>query len=49
MSRLVNDVDTINTLLSMGLVQALAGLLALVGIVVAMFALHWPLALAACR
>ncbi len=48
MSRLVNDVDTINNLLSMGLVQSLAGLLSLAGIVVAMFALHWPLALAAC-
>ncbi len=48
MSRLVNDVDTINTLLSMGLVQSVAGLLSLVGIVIAMFALQWPLALAAC-
>lgn len=48
MSRLVNDVDTINTLINMGLVQAVAGLLSLAGIVVAMFALHWPLALAAC-
>ena len=48
MSRLVNDVDTINTLINMGLVQAVVGLLSLVGIVVAMFALHWPLALAAC-
>ncbi|MHB1158904.1 MAG: ABC transporter ATP-binding protein [Chloroflexota bacterium] len=47
MSRLVNDVDTINNLLSMGLVQAMAGLLSLVGILIAMFALHWPLALAA--
>ena len=47
MSRLVNDVDTINNLLSMGLVQALAGLMGLVGIVAAMFALYWPLALAA--
>jgi ATP-binding cassette, subfamily B, multidrug efflux pump len=48
MSRLVNDVDTINNLLSMGLVVSLASALGLVGIVVAMFALHWPLALAAC-
>ncbi len=48
MSRLVNDVDTINNLLSIGLVQSLAGLLSLVGIVVAMFILHWPLGLAAC-
>ena len=47
MSRLVNDVDTINNLLSMGLVQSLAGVMGLIGIVVAMFALHWPLALAA--
>lgn len=48
MSRLVNDVDTINNLLTMGLVQALAGLLSLVGIVLAMFTLYWPLGLAAC-
>lgn len=47
MSRLVNDVETINTLLTMGLVQALAGILSLVGIVIAMFILQWPLALAA--
>ena len=47
MSRLVNDVDTINNLLSMGLVMSLASVLGLVGIVVAMFALHWQLALAA--
>ncbi len=48
MSRLVNDVDTINNLFTMGLTQSLAGLLSLVGIVIAMFALHWPLGLAAC-
>ena len=47
MSRLVNDVEVINTLLGMGLVQALSGLLTLVGIVIAMFTLHWQLALAA--
>jgi ATP-binding cassette, subfamily B, multidrug efflux pump len=47
MSRLVNDVEVINNLLSMGLVQALAGMLTLAGILVAMFALHWPMALAA--
>jgi len=48
MSRLVNDVDVINNLLTMGLVQALAGVMGLAGIVLAMFALHWPLAIAAC-
>jgi ATP-binding cassette, subfamily B, multidrug efflux pump len=47
MSRLINDVEVINNLLSMGLVQALAGMLTLAGILVAMFALHWPMALAA--
>ncbi|HEX9017415.1 MAG TPA: ABC transporter ATP-binding protein [Chloroflexota bacterium] len=47
MSRLVNDVDTINNLLSMGLVMSLGAVLGLVGIVVAMFTLHWQLALAA--
>jgi ATP-binding cassette subfamily B multidrug efflux pump len=47
MSRLVNDVDTINNLLSMGLVVSLSSALGLVGIVIAMLALHWPLALAA--
>jgi len=47
MSRLVNDVDTINNLLSMGLVQAISGILSLSGILIAMFGLYWPLALAA--
>ncbi len=47
MSRLVNDVDTINNLLSMGLVQAISGMLSLAGILIAMFGLYWPLALAA--
>ncbi len=47
MSRLVNDVDTINNLLSMGLVQAISGALSLTGILLAMFGLYWPLALAA--
>ncbi len=47
MSRLVNDVDTINNLLSMGLVQAISGVLSLAGILMAMFGLYWPLALAA--
>jgi len=47
MSRLVNDVDTISNLLSMGLVQAISGILSLGGILMAMFGLYWPLALAA--
>ena len=46
MSRLVNDVDTINQLLSNGLVQLLGSVLTLIGITIAMFLLNWPLALA---
>lgn len=47
-SRLVNDVDVINNLLGQGLVQALSGLLSIVGILVGMFLLNWRLALASC-
>ena len=46
MSRLVNDIDAINSFLSQGLSQAIGGLFALLGIVVAMLALNWQLALA---
>lgn len=46
MSRLVNDIDMINTFLSQGLAQSIGALFALVGIVVAMFLLNWQLALA---
>jgi ATP-binding cassette, subfamily B, multidrug efflux pump len=47
MSRLVNDIDAINSFLSQGLSQSIGALFALLGIVFAMFALHWQLALAA--
>ena len=47
MSRLVNDIDTINNFLSQGLSQMLGALFALIGIIVAMLLLHWQLALAA--
>ncbi len=47
MSRLVNDIDAVNSFLSQGLAQSIGALFALVGIVVAMFALNWQLALAA--
>jgi len=46
MSRLVNDIDSINAFLSQGLAQSIGALFALVGIVVAMFLLDWGLALA---
>lgn len=46
MSRLVNDIDSINAFLSQGLAQSIGALFALVGIVVAMFLLNWQLALA---
>ncbi|HEX2183449.1 MAG TPA: ABC transporter ATP-binding protein [Rubrobacteraceae bacterium] len=45
MSRVTNDVDTLNQLLSQGLSQLLGSLLGLVGIVVAMLVLDWRLAL----
>ncbi len=44
-SRVTNDVDTINQLLSQGLTQLLGSLFSLVGIVVVMAALNWQLAL----
>lgn len=47
MSRLVNDIDAINSFLSQGLTQSIGALFALLGIVVAMLALNWQLALAA--
>ena len=46
MSRLLSDVDTLNQLLSQGLTQLLGALLGLIGIIVAMAALNWRLALA---
>ncbi len=46
MSRVVNDVEVINLVLSQGMVQALGGLFGLVGMLIAMFALNWELALA---
>ena len=47
MSRLVNDIDAINSFLSQGLTQMIGALFALTGIVIAMFLLSWQLALAA--
>jgi ATP-binding cassette subfamily B protein/subfamily B ATP-binding cassette protein MsbA len=47
MSRLVNDIDAINSFISQGLVQSVGSLFALIGIVFAMIALDWRLALAA--
>ncbi len=44
MSRLVNDIDAINTIISQGLTQAVGGFFSLVGIVIAMFSLNVPLA-----
>lgn len=46
MSRLVNDIDAINTFLSQGLSQSIGSLLAITGVVAAMLALDWKLALA---
>ncbi len=46
MSRVTNDVDTLNQLFSQGLTQLLGSLFSLVGIVVAMLLLDWNLALA---
>ncbi len=47
MSRLVNDIDAINSFFSQALTQSIGALFALIGIVVAMLALNWRLALAA--
>ncbi len=44
MSRMTNDVDTLNQLLSQGLTQLLGSLFSLIGIVVAMLFLDWRLA-----
>ena len=45
MSRVTNDVDALNQLLSQGLTQLLGSLFSLIGIVVAMLLLDWRLAL----
>jgi len=45
MSRVTNDVDTLNQLLSQGITQLLGSLFSLIGIVVAMLILDWRLAL----
>lgn len=47
MSRLVNDIDAINSFLSQGLSQSLGALFSLIGIVIAMFLMQWQLAIAA--
>ncbi len=44
-SRVMNDVDTLNQLLSQGLTQLLGALFSLIGILIAMLALNLPLAL----
>jgi ATP-binding cassette subfamily B protein/subfamily B ATP-binding cassette protein MsbA len=46
MSRLVNDTDVLNQLFSQGIVQVLGSLFGLAGILIAMLALDWRLALA---
>jgi len=46
MSRLVNDIDAINSFLSQGLAQSLGAIFSLFGIVIAMFLLQWQLAIA---
>ncbi len=46
MSRLLNDVDTLNQLFSQGLTQLLGSLFGLIGILIAMLSLNVPLALA---
>jgi ATP-binding cassette, subfamily B, multidrug efflux pump len=46
MSRLVNDIEAINSFISQSLIQMIGSLFALVGIIVAMFLLDWRLALA---
>ncbi|HEX5688798.1 MAG TPA: ABC transporter ATP-binding protein [Roseiflexaceae bacterium] len=46
MSRLVNDTDVLNQLFSQGVVQVLGSLFGLAGILIAMIALDWRLALA---
>ncbi|MFO8036962.1 MAG: ABC transporter ATP-binding protein [Anaerolineales bacterium] len=46
MSRLVNDIDAINSFLSQGFVQAIGAVFSLLGIVIGMFLLNGTLALA---
>jgi ATP-binding cassette subfamily B protein/subfamily B ATP-binding cassette protein MsbA len=46
MSRLVNDVDTINSFFSQGISQMIGATFSLIGIVIAMFSVDWRLALA---
>ena len=45
MSRLTNDTDVINRVLTMGLVRLVSSALTLIGILMAMFVLNWRLAL----
>ena len=45
-SRLTNDTDVLNQLFSQGLVMVLGSLFGLIGILIAMLALDWRLALA---
>jgi ATP-binding cassette subfamily B protein/subfamily B ATP-binding cassette protein MsbA len=47
MSRLVNDIDAINSFFSQGLTQLIGSLFAVVGVVAAMLTLQWQLALGA--
>ena len=46
MSRLVNDIQTINQLLSQGITQVIGSVFSLVGIIIAMIVLSFPLAIA---
>lgn len=46
MSRLVNDIDAINSFISQGLIQSIGALFSLIGIAIAMILLSWQLALA---
>ncbi len=46
MSRLVNDIDALNSFISQSLAQIIGAFFALIGIMVAMFVLEWRLALA---
>lgn len=45
MSRLVNDIQVINQLIGPGLTQVIGSIFSLVGIIIAMLLLSWPLAL----
>ncbi|MFN2221151.1 MAG: ABC transporter ATP-binding protein, partial [Candidatus Promineifilaceae bacterium] len=45
MSRVTNDTEAINTVLSNGLIQFISNILLLGGIMVSMFLLNWPLAI----